>query len=1176
MKIIQLGLDAFGPFTDLGLDFSGDHGFHLIQGPNEAGKSTALRAISAWLFGIPVQTKDDFVHDKRELRVSGTLADDEGKILSFTRVKRREKTALRPDGTPLSEVELGRFLGSLTRPAFETRFRIDHDELRRGGTAMVQSKDPDEALFAAAAGIADLAKATDEVDKELESLFSPRAKNPSINSALASYEQLRRERDDAVVLPSVWAREAQLRDQLTASLEETSRSIRNNRVERDRIDRLIRARPIADTILELRSGLESYRHARLLPTGFVERRTKLQAALAAARRRLAEAIERSDRLKEEIQALVVDHVLLEQAEAVDSIRSSRARYLDDCSSRVPSLERAKLLEADADRLIAEVSMPSPPALEPSGPKRVAKAVRDEIRRLGRQYASMVREVEEKRALAAKLRAQAIEGFEPSTARELVSRLRPAIERWRPIVQVDADLAADRAELDAEYRALLDRVGRMPRWSGSLEQLREIRVPDTERIKEHRSKIDRIDKLVDEKTRDLDRSHEDRRRLAARVEEIRLGGEVPTEEELRLQRIARDRLWTGLRGLLLDEPITETPSDDDPDLSDARASIAEYELRVSRSDEVADRLRREAQRVQSLAEARAALELENDRIVQLESRLSSLRSDAAAARYEWESIWTSIGIAPGSDEEMTRWSRIRLELIEEHRKATDRRNKLKTREDRRAAVVDELRARLGELGLEGPDPRIELASCLEAICSRVERLEKSVEASEAESAADRAAALLEEWRISWADSMGKVGREGDLSPEEADAHLERLDQAHEARVAAESARREIDELERRIAAYEFRVRSVAAICGIESEGDAVDRLAADIIAAFDRASRLATERTLREKSLESIDQLARSARSEIEECEVGIAGCRVEAGLPADSDDFDVAESSSEERRRLETRLMEEERRLRDIAPAADSLDEVIAAARATDPSTLQESSDRLEGELGPLEAERDRIQRELGAVGVRLDSASGGAAAADAEQRLQLLLEAILTDAERFARLKLGRHLLDRAVHRYREKHSGTVLRRAGEIFAELTLGSFVGLDLVGEEEAGGKSDVVLRGIREVGRPVEPREMSEGTADALYLSLRLATLEVEFDQHGRIPFIIDDILVNFDDQRASAALGVLGRLAARTQILMFTHHEHLVELARSRLGPQGILKVHELPGRLAAAPAPASRRRGRG
>jgi uncharacterized protein YhaN len=303
---------------------------------------------------------------------------------------------------------------------------------------------------------------------------------------------------------------------------------------------------------------------------------------------------------------------------------------------------------------------------------------------------------------------------------------------------------------------------------------------------------------------------------------------------------------------------------------------------------------------------------------------------------------------------------------------------------------------------------------------------------------------------------------------------------------------------------------------------------------------------------------------------------VEAGLPADSDDFDVAESSSEERRRLETRLMEEERRLRDIAPAADSLEDIIAAARATDPSTLQESSDRLEGELGPLETERDRIQRELGAVGVRLDSASGGAAAADAEQRLQLLLEAILTDAERFARLKLGRHLLDRAVRRYREKHSGTVLRRAGQIFSELTLGSFVGLDLVGEEEAGGKSEVVLRGIREVGRPVEPREMSEGTADALYLSLRLATLEVEFDQHGRIPFIVDDILVNFDDQRASAALGVLGQLAARTQILMFTHHEHLVELARSRLGPQGILNVQELPGRVAAAPAPASRRRGRG
>ena len=54
MKIRKLFLKAFGPFTDSTLDFSGPANVHLIYGPNEAGKSSALRASSlkpcmAWI-----------------------------------------------------------------------------------------------------------------------------------------------------------------------------------------------------------------------------------------------------------------------------------------------------------------------------------------------------------------------------------------------------------------------------------------------------------------------------------------------------------------------------------------------------------------------------------------------------------------------------------------------------------------------------------------------------------------------------------------------------------------------------------------------------------------------------------------------------------------------------------------------------------------------------------------------------------------------------------------------------------------------------------------------------------------------------------------------------------------------------------------------------------------------
>ena len=57
--------------------------------------------------------------------------------------------------------------------------------------------------------------------------------------------------------------------------------------------------------------------------------------------------------------------------------------------------------------------------------------------------------------------------------------------------------------------------------------------------------------------------------------------------------------------------------------------------------------------------------------------------------------------------------------------------------------------------------------------------------------------------------------------------------------------------------------------------------------------------------------------------------------------------------------------------------------------------------------------------------------------------------------------------------------------------------------------------------------------------------------------VIDDALIHFDDDRARAALAVLGDVARVTQVLFFTHHKRLVELAREAL-PEGRLREHQV------------------
>ncbi len=178
MKILELALHAFGPFTDVVLDLSaGQEGLHLIYGPNEAGKSSALRALRQALFGIPVQSPDGFIHPYTKMRIGLTLCADDGRTVQFIRRKGNRNTLLGADGTtPLADGMVERFLGGLTEAEFKSRFALDHEELIQGGKAILQGGgELGAVLFQAGGGLKNLVEVRRELDRELDELFRPGA-----------------------------------------------------------------------------------------------------------------------------------------------------------------------------------------------------------------------------------------------------------------------------------------------------------------------------------------------------------------------------------------------------------------------------------------------------------------------------------------------------------------------------------------------------------------------------------------------------------------------------------------------------------------------------------------------------------------------------------------------------------------------------------------------------------------------------------------------------------------------------------------------------------------------------------------------------------------------------------------------------------------------------------------
>ena len=92
-------------------------------------------------------------------------------------------------------------------------------------------------------------------------------------------------------------------------------------------------------------------------------------------------------------------------------------------------------------------------------------------------------------------------------------------------------------------------------------------------------------------------------------------------------------------------------------------------------------------------------------------------------------------------------------------------------------------------------------------------------------------------------------------------------------------------------------------------------------------------------------------------------------------------------------------------------------------------------------------------------------------------------------------------------------------------------------------------GTRAGGARVDAAGMSEGTRDQLFLALRLAAIETRTG--NAVPLVCDDLLVTADDRRAGSMLRVLAAAALTTQVIVFTHHEHLIEVAKEAIGASG-------------------------
>ena len=132
---------------------------------------------------------------------------------------------------------------------------------------------------------------------------------------------------------------------------------------------------------------------------------------------------------------------------------------------------------------------------------------------------------------------------------------------------------------------------------------------------------------------------------------------------------------------------------------------------------------------------------------------------------------------------------------------------------------------------------------------------------------------------------------------------------------------------------------------------------------------------------------------------------------------------------------------------------------------------------------------------------------------------------------------MKQAIGRFERQHQPQMLQEVRRLFARMTCDRYTNVRRT-------LDGVLLLEERE-GQVKEPHQLSRGTREQLYLAIRLAYVHYYTRKAEPLPLVMDDVLVNFDDQRAMRTLDVLCEFAQSLQIIFLTCHQNVVDLIRS-------------------------------
>ena len=660
MKFLKLDLLRFGPFTDVSLPLDDGHvGLHIVFGPNEAGKSSALRALKQLLFGIPHNSSDNFIHANPNLRIGALLETADGQRIECIRRKGRTQTLRTADDVEaVDPAKLIEALGSIDEATFSQRFGIDYRELVRGGRSIAQGGgDLGEILFAAGTGVADVRHVQSQIESEVQELFKPGGSNPRINDALKrlknAYDAIKR----AQLPTSTWI-EHDERLKLAAQRQtHIDQQLLEMRSQESRLGRVNEALPLIGSRDRLQKQLAEVAEAPLLPDNFSvergERTTQLKNAELAERN----ASNASEKLAAAIAELTAPKGLLEHRTAITRLHTDLGSYQKAAKDRPTLVAQLAQAEQQANTILCDLGRGLDIARAEE--LRLSRAQRQHIQSLAGDYKARLDKRRSTELAVSRLGDQidgAVSQMAAIPPTKDLGEIKRAIRSAQKQGNLDQLLAEARSGLRQLEKQAEIELNKMRLWSGTLEQVERLPVPFLETIERFENEfadaaaaIKRIEDRINE-------LRQQAQKVDQNLEKLRLAHDVPTEDDLAVARQKREFGWQLVRQVWQDGLPIEHQSifafiDE---ISPGTDLAHSFQTSVEAADGLADRLRREADHVAAKAKLTSDRQDLDRQLAEQAKQLVLAEKVGEGLQTKWRDQWTDLNVDPLSPREMRSW------------------------------------------------------------------------------------------------------------------------------------------------------------------------------------------------------------------------------------------------------------------------------------------------------------------------------------------------------------------------------------------------------------------------------------------------------------------------------------------------------------------------------------------